>query len=186
MKIGIVPGAMKPYHAGHHYLVESALQECDMVTILTTRKSRKGISGDSMYNIWLNYIIPHLQEEYGEKIKVQFVVSPIRTVYEDFIERIEAEGPDGHSYMIYGGTEDNNRFQSKNLVQKYPVAAEHITNVAESRAGKFQRGVGKSPMAKGEWIRNSLETNDEKRFNSMMPAFLKPVANVVMQMLKIS
>ena len=89
MIIGIVPGAMKPYHAGHHYLVETALRECDIVNILTTRKTRKGISGDSMYEVGQHYIIPHLASTYSDKINVNFVVSPIRTVYEDYIERLE-------------------------------------------------------------------------------------------------
>jgi len=184
MKIGIVPGAMKPYHAGHHYLVESALAECDMVTILTTKKNRKGISGDSMYEVWTNYIIPHLQEKHGTNIQIRFVVSPIRTVYEDFIERLEAEGSDGHKYRIYGGTEDNGRFQSHVMAKKYPTAALYITNVAEAKSESFQRGTGKSPMAKGEWIRQAITENNKKRFASMMPAFLQPNADEILKSLK--
>ena len=185
MIVGIVPGAMKPYHAGHHYLVETAARECDMVTILTTKKSRKGISGDSMFGIWCNHIIPHLISEFEGKIKVNFVVSPIRTVYEDFIERLEENGPDGNHYRIYGGTEDNTRFSNKSLKTKYPTAAPHITNVAEDQSDGFQRGKGKSPDAKGEWIRKAMETNDKNRFKLMMPAFLHGVSTEIMETLKI-
>ena len=164
MIVGIVPGAMKPYHAGHHYLVETAARECDIVTILTTKKPRRGISGDSMYGIWLQYIIPHLHKEYGEdKVVVRFVVSPIRTVYEDFIERLEEYGGDGHHYRIYGGTEDNDRFGAAALMHKYPQAAPHFTNVAEESKESFQRGKGRSPDAKGEWIRKALRTKNKSR-----------------------
>ena len=185
MIIGIVPGAMKPYHAGHHYLVESAINECDKVTILTTKKARKGISGDSMYEVWQEYIIPHLRLEYGEdRVNVRFVVSPIRTVYEDFIERLETEGPDGHDYRIYGGTEDNNRFGSLALMKKYPIAAAYIVNVAEEKSGDYLRGKGKSPVAKGEWIREAIKTKNESRFQLMMPTFLQGFSKEIIELLK--
>ena len=183
MIIGIVPGAMKPYHAGHHYLVETALNECDIVTILTTRKARKGISGDSMYEIWQDYIIPHLTSMYPSKVRVNFVVSPIRTVYEDFIERLERDGNDGNTYRIYGGTEDSGRFLSNTMKAKYPVAAKYILNVAEEKGENFQRGNGKSPQAKGEWIREAIRTNNKSQFKLMMPGFLKNVSSEIMGIL---
>ncbi len=183
MIIGIVPGAMKPYHAGHHYLVETALKECDIVNILTTRKTRKGISGDSMYEVWQHYIIPHLISTYSEKINVNFVISPIRTVYEDYIERLERDGYDGNTYRIYGGSEDSGRFHSSTLGKKYPTAMKHVINVAEEKSEQFQRGSGKSPQAKGEWIREALIKNDKSQFKLMMPGFLKNVSNDIMEIL---
>ena len=78
--IGLVPGAMKPYHAGHHYLVEQAMKECDRVIIFTTAKDRNGISGIKMAFAWTNLIIPLLQN-----VEVEFVISPIRAVWEFLI-----------------------------------------------------------------------------------------------------
>ena len=60
MKIGLVPGAMKPYHAGHHYLTRQAIKECDRVIIITSEKDRKSISGSNMKKAWENLIIPLL------------------------------------------------------------------------------------------------------------------------------
>ena len=38
--IGLVPGGMKPFHAGHNFLVQNALSECDEVYIFTSPKDR--------------------------------------------------------------------------------------------------------------------------------------------------
>ena len=80
MVVGLIPGAMKPYHAGHHYLVESAMRECDRVIIFTTAKDRKGISGIKMAFAWTNLIIPLLPN-----VEVKFVTSPVGAVYK-FLE----------------------------------------------------------------------------------------------------
>ena len=170
MIIGLVPGAMKPYHAGHHYLVEQAQKECDHVIIFTTAKDRKGISGLAMMNAWKTIIQPRLDAE------VRFVVSPIRAVYE-YLEKSDT----GNTYRIYSGTEDLSRFSNKQL-NKY---CQHLNvcNVAEDNAAQFLRGVGDSPMAKGEWVRKAIEKGDFQAFQEYLPSFLKPYAEEYLSIL---
>ena len=156
---------MKPYHAGHHYLVLKAIQECDHVIIFTSAKDRKGISGANMLQVWKELIIPNIQAE------VRFVNSPVRAVWE-FLQN--PSDTDGHKIRIYGGTEDLARFSPDNLSRW--AKGVNVTNVAQEEAGKYLRGVGPSPMAKGEWVRKSIENRDFASFKDYLPMFLKPFA----------
>ena len=165
MIIGLVPGAMKPYHAGHHYLVMKAIHECDHVVIFTTTKDRKGISGLNMLKAWDELIIPKIMAE------VKFVKSPIRSIYE-LLEIPEAT--EGNEFRVYSGTEDWGRFNSSSL-ERY-CSGVNVCNVAEKDKERYRRGTGESPMAKGEWIRKSIEDNDFQVFRDYLPAFLKPHA----------
>ena len=178
MIIGLVPGAMKPYHAGHHFLTMAALAECDSVIILTTTKDRGPISGMVMLQIWETYIIPNLPAG----ITVQFTNSPVGEVY-DILDR-ENENPTKHEYRLYGGTEDLARFPADYVGRQYPNVAARFTNVAQSDSASFLRGVGDSPMVKGAWIRKALELGDVTKFTSMMPKFLQPHAEDIFNMLK--
>ena len=54
--IGFVPGAMKPFHAGHNHLIQTALKECDKVLVFTSLKDRGVIKGDKMYKAWQELI----------------------------------------------------------------------------------------------------------------------------------
>ena len=170
MIIGLVPGAMKPYHAGHHFLVEKASEECDKVIIITTTKDRKNLSGKKMKLAWDKLITPKL----NNNTEVSFVVSPIGTVF-DMMEE-ENKNPTCHQYRIYGGTEDRQRFNQDYIETKWPNIKNRFINVADARKGDFQRGVGLSPLAKGEWIRSSIVCRDSEKFRSYLPELLKPIA----------
>jgi cytidyltransferase-like protein len=171
MIIGLIPGAMKPYHAGHHYLAEQAIKECDKVLIFTTAKDRKGISGVKMASAWTKLICPLLP-----KVNVKFVKSPVRAVYE-FLEEANTED----LYRVYGGTEDVGRFSQKSL-NKY-CSHLNVSNVAELSSGSYLRGVGPSPKAKGEWVRNAIQAGDFRKFENYLPDFLKPYSKEYLKML---
>ena len=42
--IGFVPGAMKPFHAGHNHLIQRALEECDQVIVFTSHSNPTNIA----------------------------------------------------------------------------------------------------------------------------------------------
>ena len=56
--IGLVPGAMKPFHKGHYFLISKAIEECDKVLIYTSGGDRGFIKGKQMRLVWDNLIIP--------------------------------------------------------------------------------------------------------------------------------
>lgn len=180
MIIGLVPGAMKPYHAGHHYLVSKAISECDRVIIYTTTKDRKSISGSAMKNVWDNLISPKLPS----KVEVAFVSSPIGSVFE-VLENANNNYlfASNVTFRLYGGTEDANRFRKEYIQRKFPKVADRFVNVAKEEAHKYLRGLGDSPLAKGEWVRNSINSGNYSEFQNFLPEFLKPHAKCYLEIL---
>ena len=168
--IGFVPGAMKPFHAGHNHLIQTALSECDRVLVFTSIKDRGVIRGDNMYKAWQELIVPLLPNH----IEVMAVKSPVGSVY----DYLEWNGKEEHVYRIYGGTEDIGRLSKARMLQYYPHL--NVVNVAESNPESFTRDV---VHAKGEWVRNSIQAGDLNKFKSYLPAFLKPHAKEYLSIL---
>ena len=168
--IGFVPGAMKPFHAGHNHLIQRALVECDQVIVFTSLKDRGVIKGDRMYKAWQELIVPSLPEH----IQVIGVKSPVGSVY----DYLEWNGNISVSYRIYGGTEDIARLSMARMTQYYPDL--NVVNVAEIDPESFTRDV---VHAKGEWVRNSIQTGDLKEFKSYLPVFLQPYAKEYLEIL---
>jgi len=165
--IGFVPGAMKPFHAGHNHLIQTALSECDRVIVFTSLKDRGVIKGDKMYKAWQELIIPLLPNH----IEVIGVKSPVGSVY----DYLQSNGDPSIAYRIYGGTEDIARLSNARMQQYYPNL--NVINVAENDPDAFIRGAGYTEIpAKGEWVRNSIQAGDIEKFKSYLPAFLKPHA----------
>ena len=168
--IGFVPGAMKPFHAGHNYLIQKAIAECDKVIVFTSLKDRGIIKGDSMYKAWQEIIVPLLPNH----VEVIGVRSPVGAVY----DYLEWNGDPSTSYRIYGGTEDIARLSNARMLQYYPKLT--AMNVAESEPESFTRDV---VNAKGEWVRNSIQAGNLKEFKSYLPDFLKPHAKSYLEIL---
>ena len=168
--IGLVPGAMKPFHAGHNHLIQRALVECDKVFVFTSLKDRDIIKGERMFKAWQDLIVPSLPEH----IEVIGVKSPVGSVY----DYLEWNGNVMYQYRIYGGTEDIDRLSMARMQQYYPDL--NVINVAESDPESFTRDV---VNAKGEWVRNSIRAGNLKEFKSYLPAFLKPLAKEYLSIL---
>lgn len=168
--IGFVPGAMKPFHAGHNHLITRALEECDKVYVFTSTKDRGIIKGDNMFKAWQEIIVPVLDGN----IEVIAVKSPVGSVY----EYLEWNGDPSIAYRIYGGTEDIARLSNARMLQYFPKL--NAINVAESDPESFTRDV---VNAKGEWVRNSIQAGDLNLFKSYLPAFLKPLAKEYLEVL---
>ena len=157
--IGLVPGAMKPFHAGHNYIVQRSIEECDHTIIFTSAKTRDNIDGNRMLDVWDKIILPLL----GNRVEVLAVKSPVRGVY-DYLEWHKP----GIAYRIYGGTEDVGRLSKARILQYYPDL--NVMNVAEENPDAFTREV---VHAKGEWVRESIKAGDHGKFRSFLPDFLK-------------
>ena len=168
--IGFVPGAMKPFHAGHNHLIQRALTECDQVIVFTSLKDRGIIKGEKMYKVWQDIIKPALPTHF----EVHAVKSPVGSVY----DYLEWNGDRTKAYRIYGGTEDIARLSNARMLQYYPHL--NAINVAESEPESFTRDV---VHAKGEWVRNSIQAGNLKEFKSYLPAFLKPLAKEYLDIL---
>jgi hypothetical protein len=176
MKIGLIPMAAKPYHAGHHALVEAAAGENEEVLLyisLSDRK-RKGevpIAGADMQTIWkeeIENILP------GNVVPV-YGGSPVRNVYtvlQDAEEKLVETGEFEHTYVIYSDPSDTSQnFPDANRMKYFPTLWQdgYVKFAAEENSDAFTRGVG-TPDVSGTALRQSLESCDLATFESGMPS----------------
>ena len=136
MRIGLVPMAAKPYHAGHHALVEMASAQNDevFVYVSTSNRERKGqlpILGADMVKIWqeqIENILPgNVRPVYGG--------SPVRKVYEE-LERAEAETSDT-IYRVYSDPADTaTNYKETSRLKSFPTLHQrgNVIFVAEEDA----------------------------------------------------
>lgn len=174
-KIGLIPMAAKPYHAGHHSLVQTAAAENDQVLLyisLSDRK-RKGeltIRGEDMERIWkeeIEKILPgNVTPVYGGV--------PVRKVYEilgDAEEKLQMD-IEPPVYTVYSDPTDTARNYSAAYRMKYfpTVASEgYVKFAGEETPEAFTRGEG-TPDVSGTKMRASLQCGDEAAFAEGLPA----------------
>lgn len=166
MKIGLVPMAAKPYHAGHDALVRLAAQENDKVLLFvsTSDRTRKGeiaILGSDMLKIWQDYIEPALPNN----IIAQYVVGPVTSVY-DVLKAAEAENSQDE-FTIYSDSEDILKYREASLKKAAPKIYEDNRIIL--------RGVERSSTVdiSGTEMRRLLASGsikDKKEFISFLPS----------------
>ena len=174
MKIGLVPISAKPYHAGHHYLIETASAKNDKVIVYasTSDRKRKGefpICGDTMRAIWQEEILKIMPEN----VEVVFGGSPVRKVYE-----IIGEACDDTSvldtFTVYSDVVDTKMNYSAQNRKKYmePLWSDNrVSFAAEVIPESFIRGSG-APDIRAEDVRRHLKNQDFLSFSACMPSGL--------------
>ena len=171
--IGLIPGGMKPFHAGHNFLVQAALNECDSVIVFTSAKTRGVIKGENMKRAWLDLIqplLPGLDE-------VRFVTSPVGAVF----GYLENEGEPGNEYRIYGGVEETGRFPPDRMKKYYPDL-EIVQPAAEDPAA-YARDQATGVPVSGTKCRQAIEAGDLELFRSYLPPFLQKYAKEYLDIL---
>lgn len=174
MRIGLVPMAAKPYHAGHHWLVEQASGENDRVLLyvsLTDRKRRgeKPIRGVDMKRIWaeeIEGILPNnVVPVYGG--------SPVGHVIDELREAEERAliGSLDDVYTVYSDVVDTTKNYDQQTIGKYFPTAYAEGNVrfaAKENPELFTRGAG-APDISGTAMRSALQTCDIGTFQAGLP-----------------
>lgn len=173
MKIGLIPVSAKPYHAGHHALVEIAAGENDSVVLFvsTSDRTRKGelpIYGSDMLNIWKN----HIEKILPGNVEVQYGGSPVRKVYEALSDAEKAGSED--TFTVYSDPTDTAQnypeaSRMKNFAELYDAG--QVLFAAEENPGMFTRGQG-TPDVSGTKMRAAIESGDIETFAAGMPAGL--------------
>ena len=171
MKIGLVPVSAKPYHAGHHALVELAAAQNDKVLIFvsTSSRNRKGefpISGEDMQKIWTE----HLESIMPSNSQVTYGGSPVRKVYEEIGKACEEGSED--VYTVYSDPEDTATNYPQSYRDKYmqPLCGVgQVVFASESKPESVTRGVG-TPDISGTRVRTYLQTGDFSSFAQAMPS----------------
>lgn len=169
--IGLIPVSGKPYHAGHHYLVEKAAAENDEVVLFisTSDRVRKGefpIYGADMKRVWqeeLEAIMP-------SNVRVEYGGSPVRKVYDTIGEACQIDGVE-ETYVVYSDPEDTAQNYPAENRDKYmqPLCDQgQVIFAAEENPEAFTRGSG-SPDISGTKLRATLAENKFEEFAAAMP-----------------
>lgn len=177
MKIGLVPISAKPYHKGHHYLVEQAARENDEVIVFASTSDRCRtdefpVYGSTMVEVWNDLIVPVLPEN----VSVRLGGSPVREVYE--IIGSSCESPDdSHVYTVYSDVVDTKANYPTESRQRYmnPLyESGNIVFAAEVNPSMFIRGSG-APAVRGEDLRACLMKKDYLGFSRLVPGKINHV-----------
>ena len=122
MKIGLVPVSAKPYHAGHHALVEMAASENDLVKLFvsTSDRKRKGefpILGDDMIRVWKE----ELESVMPGNVEIEYGGSPVRKVY-DALGVADKDPTNEDTLVVYSDPADTaQNYPEKNLEKYCPI-----------------------------------------------------------------
>lgn len=169
MRIGIVAGAMKPFHMGHAHLIEQSVANCSQTIVLTTEKDRGPVSGAKMAQAWFECILP-AGVEAGISFELRFCSSPIYETWQELkgAEEIGSEA----TYVLYQGLEDAGRFGEKALMKHCPSI--HVINAAHESPEIFDRSYTITPYgpAKATPMREALEIGDKAKFMAYLPTWM--------------
>ena len=170
-RVGLVPVSGKPYHAGHHFLVQKAASENDKVILFvsTSDRTRKGefpIMGTDMEKVWkqeLEGIMP-------ANVTVEYGGSPVRKVYDLIGGACKLPGVE-ETYVVYSDPTDTAQNYPQANRDKYmqPLCDQgQVLFAAEENPGSVTRGAG-SPDVSGTKLRQALQDGDFEVFSAGMP-----------------
>lgn len=157
MKIGLIPMAAKPYHAGHDALVRMAAKENDKVYVYVSTQDREGILGSDMMSVWENYIKPTLPDN----VKVKPVEVPVSSVYKKLEEAEAMNSKD--RFSIYSDTKDIQRYRTNSLKK----VANRLFNERQIKLCGVDRA--KTVLVSATEMRRMLSVGDSRGFIKMLP-----------------
>ena len=152
-RIGLVPVSGKPYHAGHHSLVNTAASENDKVILFVStsdrmRKDEFPIYGADMERIWKEELEPIMPAN----VEIQYGGSPVRKVYQA-IEGACSSGREDEVFTIYSDPQDTAQNYPQSARDRYmePMCSNRkVIFAAEEHPEKFTRGKGTPNVSGGK------------------------------------
>jgi len=171
MKIGLVPISAKPYHAGHHYLIEAAASQNEKVIVYVSTSDRVKpgefpIYGNVMKRIWAE----HLLKIMPENVEIDFGGSPVRKVYEYVGAACENLNLTDE-LTIYSDDQDTQANYPLDQREKYmnPLySANKVLFAAEVLPESFTRG-NVAPNIRATTLRQHLLERNFVEFASKLP-----------------
>lgn len=160
MKVALIPMSAKPYHRGHHHLLEEALKKCDVVSLYVSSTTRDVIDGNKMKSVWTKLLLQHLPAQ----VTVIFGGSPIRNVWE-CLGRADVEIGNLDLFFIFTGHNEQsfNDLQLKKYTPK--LFRENKVNVCRVARNETDN-------ISGSKMRSLFKSGDKLNFKSGLPDFL--------------
>ena len=180
MRIGIVSGAMKPFHVGHAHLIEQSIGTCDQTIVFTTDKSRGFVVGSRMSQAWYQCVLP-AAAEVGLSFDLRFCKSPIYEAYQEL--KAAQEEYSNNVYVLFQGTEDMARFNKKSLQKHCPDIK--VISAAHENPMLFDRSYTMTPYgpAKASPMRDALTSRDKDVFKAYLPTWMASYADQYFEIL---
>lgn len=125
MQIGLYPIAAKPYHIGHHMMVQKGSQECDKFIIIVSLLDRENVSGADMACVWRDHIIPILPNNVST---IFLESSPVSRVFQ-ILQLKEVDFSSDFSFRIYADSNDVSKYSLDKLQKVCPSIV--MTNQVE-------------------------------------------------------
>lgn len=114
--IGIVPMAAKPLHAGHWEIIEEASQNCDIVYLMVSGKSRESddvtITGEQMGEIWMKILKKYLPDNVVLSFSSSSPISQTTGVIGKFVNEPNV------LFYVYAGQPDAKRGEDVKIMSK--------------------------------------------------------------------
>ena len=155
-RIGLVPMAAKPYHAGHDGLVRLAAGQNDEVLLFVSLSDRDSISGAGMTKVWKELIEPTLPGN----VKVTYGGSPVGNVYKVLGDADKAGSKD--TFTVYSDPTD--------AAENYKTLDRYAGTLMAAGQVKVQPVPRTSTVnVSGTQMRQWFDADDKKAFVSKLP-----------------
>jgi len=178
MKIGLVPGSFKPYHAGHDALVRHAASHNSVVFVFYSVSSSKesvrdGLTGEKTSKIIIDYVeksLPH---------NVQMIPStvPVSSVWE-MLQKAEKSNLLDDIFTVYSDEVDILKYDKKSFLRWLP----NLYTRNQIFAQGLKRGV-QTPDVSGTLMRQYIAAKDFKKFSEMLPPSIKKHSKSILDIL---
>lgn len=179
MRIGLVPGSFKPYHAGHDGLVAIASRENDAVKLFVSLGDRVKpgefpLYGKRMREVWDRFLKDAVERTYPNVEVIYATKAPVTHVYEEL--KLGDGGDD--EYVIYSDDEDILKYTDASLMNAAPNL---FTNGMITR-----RGVKRTETVNisGTYMRGLLAAGETEEFSQLLPASVRRNAQEILDILR--
>ncbi len=178
MRIGLVPGSFKPYHAGHDGLVAIASRENDTVKLFVSLGDRIKpgefpLYGKNMREIWEKYLEKAVESAYPNVEVVYAVKAPVSHVYDE----LKAGDFSEDEYTIYSDEEDILKYTDASLERTAPNL--FMKDLIALRGVKRAETVDIS----GTYMRELLAAKKVKEFSRLLPTHSRKYAQEILDIL---
>jgi hypothetical protein len=194
----------KPFHKMHFELIRQALENNDEISVFagTGEDTMRGdtadeypVSGNSMFTLWNDDLIPLLKKQFGDRIEVFPSRQPARGLFARMIQLLKeqetGERPSTFITIMIGDPNERQRYAvvdkvkngappktaQEKLIWKYKDQIEIKVRSAVGQAGAVGRQSGEISATKMRQLLAKAANGDEaaaEEFKDNLPGFLSP------------
>jgi hypothetical protein len=194
----------KPFHKMHFELIRQALESNDEVSVFagTGEDTMRGdtgdeypVSGNSMFQLWNDELIPQLKQQFGDRIEIFPSRQPARGVFARMMQLLKEQEsgvrPTTFITIMIGDPSERQRYATvdkikggaapktaqEKLIWRYKDQIEIKVRAAVGQAGAVGRQAGEISATRMRRLLAKAAAGDEaaaEEFKDNLPGFLSP------------